>query len=112
MALYQSDFVPLIMRTVEALDRGETIAFNELRQRISTGSFIDLMQHAGNFPWPSIPDHELQELTDALLNVLEVNRGDEAEHFYVSNNGYCLLIAALWEAMRSSDGIQRPLPRR
>ncbi len=108
MAFYASDLWPLMMRAVEALDRGETISFADLRRRIREGELRELVDEAGNYPEPAIPDVDWQDITNNLNDVLATNQGDEGEHFYVSRNGYCLLIAVLKEIERDCDGLHRP----
>lgn len=111
MPFYISDLLPLKMRAVEALDRGHTISFRELRQRITRGEFTELIDEVGNYPNPAIPDSDWQEIAEAIGNTLLVNEGDEAEHFYVSRNGYCLLIAVLHEIERDAAELRRPSTR-
>lgn len=111
MPVYLSDLYPLKMRAIEALDRGKTISFEELRRRVVNGEFFELIDEAGNFPNPSTPDADRDEIIDALQSTLLGNLGDEDEHFYVSQNGYCLLLAVLLELERSSlAGFCRPVP--
>ncbi|MCE9555385.1 MAG: hypothetical protein K8T91_18705 [Planctomycetes bacterium] len=103
------DLEPLIFRALEALDAGRTITFDELRRRIRAGELWEVLQEAGKYPIPAIPDVDFQEITDTISDILEVNRGDEAEHFYISNNGYCLLIAVLREASRDAADVARQI---
>lgn len=112
MPFYISDLRPLKMRIIEALDRGESISFQELRRRIRDCEFTELIDSAGKYPNPPVPDVDWQELTDAIQEVLLVNEGDEGEHFYVEQNGYCLLLAVLHEVERAAGGFHRPLPNR
>jgi hypothetical protein len=111
MPIYFSDLQPLMMRAVEALDRGEHIGFEQLRTRVGRGELGEVLQEAGQYPMPAIPATDWQELGDRIDEVLDVNRGDEGEHFYVARNGYCLLIAALWEVHRlHSQDLHRHSP--
>jgi len=111
MAFFDSDLYPLKLRLLEALDKGKTISFENLRRRISDGEFEELLQDAGHCPKPLLWDNFRQEITDAILNVLEGNIGDENEHFYVSRNGYCLLLAVIMELEQKglTAGRHRPL---
>lgn len=109
MPFYVSDLHPLKMRILEALDRGKTITFHELHRHIFAGEFAKLVDEAGRYPKPPIPDSDWKEIAVAIQNVLLNNKNDEAEHFYVSRNGYCLLIAVLQEIERLyAKGLSRP----
>tara|TARA_E500000305_G_C3934132_1_gene194187 strand:+ start:438 stop:767 length:330 start_codon:yes stop_codon:yes gene_type:complete len=108
MPFYLDDLKPLIMRAVEALDRGEDLTFEELRRRVYNGELRELINEAGNYPEPVIPDVDWQEITDQLIDSLEISKHDEAEHFYVSQDGYCLLISLLIHLEQDAEGLFRP----
>lgn len=79
--------------------------------RIADGEFRELINLTGSWPSLPMPDADWQEITERLMEVLVTNTGDEGEHFYVSRNGYCLLIAVLMEVDRMyAEGRERPSP--
>jgi len=110
MPFYYSDVWPIISRCLESLDRGHCMTLDDLRNELDQGNLRQLADNAGHYPMPPIPPADFEELGHYLNETLQVNRGDEAEHFYVSQNGYCVLIAVLNETVRQyGAGYHRPL---
>src|SRR5689334_21631320 len=110
MPFFYSDLYPLKMRVLEALDKGKNLTFRELRDRIQQGEFTELINEAGRFVRPEIPDSDWQEITESIKSVLFSRINDEAETFYIQRNGYCLLMAVLLEIEKESKDIQRLPP--
>ena len=109
MAYYMSDLRPTIMRVVEALDRGESMSFHELRERLGESTLHQVLNQLGSCPMPILAVADREEIASKVIQILDDNIGNENEHFYVSNNGYCLLIAAFVELSRDVTGAVRPV---
>ena len=109
MAFYTSDLDSLKLRTIQGLDQGKIVTFQEMRQAIHDGTLLKLLDRVGDSPIPPIPPDDLQEILDALGAILDSAIGQEEERFYVTTNGFCLLAAALLEVDRlRSSGARRP----
>jgi hypothetical protein len=112
MPIFSSDIEPALMRALEALDRGESITFQQLRERVFGGTLRGLIEQAGHYPGIGLtPYADWVEINNAVRDTWAGSINDEAEHWYVSNNGYCLLIALLRQVDKlNSLGPQRPIP--
>ncbi len=109
MAFYTSDLDPLKLRTIQGLDQGKIVTFQEIRQTVAEGTLLKLLDRIGDSPIPAIPPRDFQEILEALGSVLTSTIDREEERFYITTNGFCLFLAALLEVDRlHSRGARRP----
>lgn len=112
MPVYLDDVRGMVGRLVEAIDDGDSVPIATVQAAAVSGELRALIERSGTYPISSlITPADWDELTTYLADILVANRNSEGEHFYVSNNGYCLLVAVLMEVTRFHlAGSNRPFP--
>ena len=109
MPFYTSDLDALKLRTIQGLDQGKIVTFQEIRQTVADGTLLKLLDRIGDSPIPAIPLRDFEEILEALEAVLTSAIDREEERFHITTNGFCLFLAVLLEVDRlHSHGARRP----
>lgn len=99
--LYPDVFTLLGFEINSLIDKGETISLDEIRNHIRNRTIWDLLEDKLTNRLLSIYDEDLR---NEFLNYFEsCDNALSSSDFGIYNNGYCLLLSYLFEAIQERE---------
>lgn len=98
-AIYLND---IAFRTNMLLDKGATTSLDKVHEVIENGSVVEWLSESGadmSILLSGKMDDEKAAVIDQLQRVANARKGSERRKLGVENNGYCLVIGLVFEAL-------------